>query len=67
MSTVNWKGDDAQVTLSPDEAVEIALALRRATDEYPDREFYVGFTDEDGTLKWVVKACQPEASEKRDV
>lgn len=67
MSTVNWEGDDCQVTLSQEEAVEVALALVRATEDYPDCEFYVSFTDEDGTLKWVVKACPPEAGETPDL
>ena len=67
MSTVNWDGDDLQVTLSKEEAVEVALALVRAAEAYPDCDFYIGFADEDGTLKWVVKACPPEAGETLDV
>jgi len=36
---------------------------RSLITEYPDSDVYFSFTDEDGTLKWVVKACPPEADE----
>lgn len=68
MNPIIWeKGDKTHVALSPQEGLEIAQALLRATTEYPACEFEVRFTEENGTLKWVVKyiAPPPDASDKQ--
>ena len=52
-------GDNFQIAVPSAEALEIAQALLRATTKYPDCEFEIRFTEEKGTLKWVVKAIAP--------
>ena len=50
------EGDETHVALTPQDAKEIAEALLRATAEYPGSEFEVRFTEEDGHIRWFVKA-----------
>lgn len=63
MSIINANGDDWRVELPVEDAVEIAMVLRQAIAQHPDCEFQVNFTDENGTLKWAVKACQVRSAE----
>jgi len=53
------EGDETHVSLTPEDAREIAEAMLRATTEYPDSEFEVRFTEEDGAIRWFVKAKPP--------
>jgi len=53
------EGDKTHVALTPEDAREIAEAMLRATTEYPDSEFEVRFTEEDGVIRWFVKAKLP--------
>jgi hypothetical protein len=48
--------DKSHVALSPKEAVEIAQAIFQATEAYPDCEIEVRFCEEDGAIRWFVKA-----------
>jgi uncharacterized protein GlcG (DUF336 family) len=66
MGPINADGDDWRVALSAEDAFEIAMALRQAASQHPDCEVQVNFTDEDGTLKWVVKACPAQSDEAPD-
>ena len=52
-------GYGTHVARTPEDAREIAEALLRATTEYPDSEFEVRFTEEDGVIRWFVKAKLP--------
>ncbi len=63
MSIPIWfEGDEWHVELSLDEAREIAEALFRATSLYPDcEELEVRFTEENGEVKWFVKAKSPRS------
>ena len=42
--------------LSLAEALEISQTLLRATTDYPNCEFEIRFTEENGVTKWCVKA-----------
>jgi hypothetical protein len=57
------EGENIHVGLTPEEALEIAEALLKATTEHPNCEFEVRFTEEDGDVKWFVKAkpTRPDA------
>lgn len=59
MPSIWTEGDETHVALSPEETKEIAEALMRATAEYPDSEFEIRFTEEDGGIRWFVKAKPP--------
>lgn len=63
MNSRIWtEGGELHVALSPEEALEIAQALLKAADEYPECEFQVQFTEESGGLKWFVKARPPRTA-----
>lgn len=54
--------DMSHVALSPEEALEIAQAIQQATKEYPDCEIEVRLAEEDGAIRWFVKA-KPSCTE----
>lgn len=66
MGPINADGDDWAVAFSREEAFEFAMGLREVASQYPDCDLQIDFTDEDGTLKWVVKACPVQSGEASD-
>lgn len=67
MNPIIWEeGDKTHVSLSRQERLEILQALCRATTKFPACEVEIRFTEENGTLKWVVKAiAPPDASDEK--
>lgn len=66
MVSFNAADGDWRVYLSAEDAFEIAKALRQAAAQHPDCEFQVNFIEEDGSVKWVVKACPVQSDEALD-